>query len=130
VGVRFVKLEELLSKLDEKQRKTILKAYEENGIPNLELELDAEVDEESLEFLKSISNPLRIRILKLLKDDWLCVCVISSYLERDQTLISHHLRTLKKAGLLKEKKVGKMHFYKTDTEEVFSKLERLKKLFE
>jgi len=121
-----VKLAELLETLDERQRKTVLRSYEREGIPNLDLELETSVDREVLEFLRAISNPLRFQILKLLSRGWLCVCIISGLLNRDQTLISHHLRTLREAGLILEKKVGKMHFYRTDLEKFEGYLEKVK----
>lgn len=107
-----MKVRELLEMLDEKQKKTVLKCVDRCGIPELEAEVDPTVDEESIRFLKAISNPLRFVILKLLRDQWLCVCVIANALEQDQTLISHHLRTLKYLGLVEDRKEGRMHFYR------------------
>jgi len=107
-----MKVVELLEKLDEKQKKTVLKCVDRCGIPELDAEVDPTVDEESIRFLKAISNPLRFAILKLLRDQWLCVCLISHALGEDQTLISHHLRTLKSLGLVEDRKEGRMHFYR------------------
>ena len=121
-----MKLRELIETFDEKQKMTVLRSYEREGIPDLDLELETEVNRQVLEFLKAISNPLRFQMLKLLSKGWLCVCVISGALGRDQTLISHHLRTLKEAGLILEKKVGKMHFYRTDVERFERYLEAVK----
>ena len=111
-----MKLRELIETFDEKQKMTVLRSYESEGIPDLDVELEAEVDKDIIRFLKAISNPLRFQILKLLSRGWLCVCIIAEVMGRDQTLISHHLRTLKEAGLIIEKKIGKMHFYRTDVE--------------
>ncbi len=121
-----MKLRELIESFDEKQRMTVLRSYEREGIPDLDVELETEIDKDVMRFLKAISNPLRFQILKLLSRGWLCVCIISEALGRDQTLISHHLRTLKEAGLITEKKVGKMHFYRTDVEKFESYLEAVK----
>lgn len=121
-----MKLRELIESFDEKQRMTVLRSYEREGIPDLDVELEAEIDKDVMRFLKAISNPLRFQILKLLSKGWLCVCIISEALGRDQTLISHHLRTLKEAGLIIEKKVGKMHFYRTDVEKFERYLDAVK----
>ncbi len=107
-----VKVRELLEKLDERQKKTVMRCVERCGIPELEAEIEPEVDDESVKFLKVLSNPLRLAILKLLRDQWLCVCLISEALQQDQTLISHHLRTLKSLGLVEERKEGRMRFYR------------------
>ncbi|ASJ04447.1 MULTISPECIES: ArsR/SmtB family transcription factor [Thermococcus] len=111
-----MKIKDLLDELNERQRKTVLQCAETCGIPDLDREVDLQVESDTIKFLKAISNPLRLRILKLLKDNWLCVCLISRILDQDQTLISHHLRTLKGLGLIEERKEGKMHFYRTNTE--------------
>jgi len=121
-----VKVRELIETFDEKQKLTVLRSYEREGIPDLDLDIDTSVDGDILNFLKAISNPLRFQMLKLLSKGWLCVCIISGALGRDQTLISHHLRTLKEAGLIHEKKVGKMHFYRTNLEAFGRYLEAVK----
>jgi len=36
-----------------------------------------------------------------------CVCVLSEELGLEQTLVSHHLQTLRDAGLIRDRKVGK-----------------------
>ncbi|ACJ16012.1 transcription regulator [Thermococcus onnurineus NA1] len=111
-----MRVREVLNELDEKQRRTVLQCSETCGIPDLDKEVNLRVEEDVMKFLKALSNPLRLRILKILKDNWLCVCLISKILDQDQTLISHHLRTLKALGLILERKEGKMHFYRTNTE--------------
>ncbi|NJE84544.1 ArsR family transcriptional regulator [Thermococcus sp. CX2] len=111
-----MRVKDVLGELDEKQRKTVIQCAETCGIPDLEKDIESSVNKDIVKFLKAISNPLRLQILKILKDNWLCVCLISKILGQDQTLISHHLRTLRALGLILERKEGKMHFYKTNTE--------------
>ncbi len=120
-----MKVREVLERLDEKQRKTVMKCSERCGLFDEETEIEAEVDEELVKFLKAISNPLRLRILKMLRDKWLCVCVISAALEQDQTLISHHLRTLRSMNLIESRKEGKMHFYRTNKDVLENYLKRV-----
>ncbi len=107
-----VKVRELFERLDERQKKSITKCIERCGIPELEAEVEPSVEEPVVEFLKVLSNPLRLAILKLVRDNWLCVCLISEALGQDQTLISHHLRTLKALNLIEERKEGRMRFYR------------------
>ena len=111
-----VKVRELFEKLDERQKKTVMRCVERCGIPELEADIEPAVDEDVVRFLKVLSNPLRLAILKLLRDKWLCVCLISEALEQDQTLISHHLRTLKSMDLIEERKEGRMRFYRAKTD--------------
>ncbi|ASJ10793.1 transcriptional regulator [Thermococcus sp. P6] len=111
-----MKVKDFLDGLDPKQRERLSHLAETGALIDLEGEVDVSIDGDVMEFLKALSNPLRLRILKLLKEGWLCVCLIATILKRDQTLISHHLRILKSLGLLKERREGKMRFYRTDTE--------------
>ncbi|ASJ06982.1 ArsR/SmtB family transcription factor [Thermococcus pacificus] len=120
-----MKVRDILEKLDEKQKKTVMRCKETCGIPCIDKEIDAEVEEDIVKFLKAVSNPLRLKILKLLKDNWLCVCVIASALDQDQTLISHHLRTLRSLGLIEVRKEGKMRFYRTNKEVLERYLQRV-----
>ncbi|WP_297419122.1 helix-turn-helix transcriptional regulator [Thermococcus sp.] len=120
-----MKVRDVLERLDEKQRKTVTKCSENCGILDIEAEIETEVDGELIRFLKAISNPIRLEILKMLRDKWLCVCIISAILEQDQTLISHHLRTLRSLNLIESRKEGKMHFYRTNREILESYLKRV-----
>jgi DNA-binding transcriptional ArsR family regulator len=41
----------------------------------------------------------------------LCVCDLAWIAERSQNLVSHHLRTLRSAGLVRSRRQGKMVMY-------------------
>jgi ArsR family transcriptional regulator, arsenate/arsenite/antimonite-responsive transcriptional repressor len=53
---------------------------------------------------KAFSDETRLRILALLEKGERCVCEIVAALQMDQPRISFHLKVLKKAGILKERK--------------------------
>ena len=55
---------------------------------------------------KALSDPSRIRILKMLEARPLCVCEIQHVLKGSQPNVSHHLKTLHEAGLVDSKKDG------------------------
>lgn len=57
--------------------------------------------------LKLVSAPSRLNILLLLRQSPHCVCDIETHTHLSQTLISHHLAILAKAGLVVSKKNGK-----------------------
>ncbi|WP_297069967.1 helix-turn-helix transcriptional regulator [Thermococcus sp.] len=118
-----MKLAEFVTKLPTGQRDTVMRCAESCDILNLDSEVNPNVSPEAIAFLKAVSNPIRFRILKLLKGTWLCVCLISEILEKDQTLISHHLRVLKESGLLDERREGKMRFYRANSEVIEKYLE-------
>lgn len=60
---------------------------------------------------KALGDPTRLRILFALEAEEMCVCDISALLEMTQSAISHQLRFLKQARLVKSRKDGKMVFY-------------------
>ncbi|CAB48994.1 ArsR/SmtB family transcription factor [Pyrococcus abyssi] len=111
-----MKLRELIESLSEKQKRTVKNCLDRCGIYDLEQEVDPYPREDVKRFLKVISNPIRYGILKMLRDKWMCVCLISKALDVDQTLVSHHIRILKEAELLEERREGKLRFYRTNKE--------------
>ena len=74
---------------------------------------------------KIISDPTRISILFLLQQQELSVGAITIALEMEQSAISHQLRTLKEARLVKARREGKTIFYSRDDIHVFSILEQV-----
>jgi ArsR family transcriptional regulator, lead/cadmium/zinc/bismuth-responsive transcriptional repressor len=67
--------------------------------------------------MKAIADPTRLLIAAALQaTDELCVCDLSWVTGRRETLVSHHLRTLRAAGLAASRRDGKMVMYRlTDT---------------
>jgi ArsR family transcriptional regulator len=78
---------------------------------------DQELDKVSHLF-KVISDPTRIKILFALEKAELCVCDISVILNMTQSAISHQLKTLKDANLVKNRRDGKTIFYQLADEHV------------
>lgn len=70
------------------------------------------------DFFKVFGDTTRIRILTSLYNHELCVCDIAYVLEMTQSAISHQLRVLKQARLVKSRKEGKAVYYSLDDEHV------------
>ena len=72
-------------------------------------------DEETLydlaELFKVFGDTTRIRILYALFESELCVCDIAELLSMTQSAISHQLRVLKQARLVRARREGKTVFY-------------------
>ena len=65
-----------------------------------------------LSLLKCICDETRFEILELLqKDSELCDNDFVEKLKKDQPLVSHHLKTLKKCGIVKSRDEGKKAMY-------------------
>ena len=86
--------------------------------------------EEYASFLRTIANPIRMKILLiLLNREWACNCEFESVLDIHQTLVSHHLRKLRSKGLIVYKKQGQWKLYKL-TKQAKKWLEELVKIME
>lgn len=72
-------------------------------------------DEERLydlaELFKVFGDTTRIRILYVLFESEMCVCDIAEILNMTQSAISHQLRALKQARLVRNRRAGKQIYY-------------------
>jgi ArsR family transcriptional regulator len=70
------------------------------------------------ELFKVFGDTTRIKILCALFESEMCVCDIAALLCMNQSAISHQLRVLKQARLVKYRKEGKAAYYSLDDEHV------------
>lgn len=66
------------------------------------------------ELFKVFGDTTRIKILWALAESEMCVCDIAALLNMTQSAISHQLRVLKQARLVKNRKDGKVVYYSLD----------------
>jgi DNA-binding transcriptional ArsR family regulator len=66
------------------------------------------------ELFKVFGDSTRIRILWALDASEMCVCDIAAVLNMTQSAISHQLRVLKQAKLVKNRREGKVVYYSLD----------------
>jgi ArsR family transcriptional regulator len=59
-----------------------------------------------------LADPMRAAILDLLAAEQLCVCHLQGALGAKQTLVSHHLKALRDAGLVEAEPVGRYVYYR------------------
>jgi ArsR family transcriptional regulator len=59
-----------------------------------------------LKVMKALSDPNRVKIIKLLEQKKMCVCELQGALEIAQPTVSKHLRILEEAGLVDYQKDG------------------------
>ena len=64
------------------------------------------------DIFKALSNPMRLEIIELLYSGEKCVCEIVEKLNYAQPHISKGLKTLKKAGIIKQRKIGLNVYYR------------------
>lgn len=77
------------------------------------------------EMFKVFGDNTRIRILWALFDKELCVYDIAETLGMSQSAISHQLKTLKQARLIKARRDGKNAFYSIDDDHVKKIIEQM-----
>ena len=70
------------------------------------------------ELFKVLGDQTRVKILFTLIKDEMCVCDIVELLEMSQSAISHQLRVLKQARLVKYRREGKTVYYSVSDEHV------------
>ena len=72
------------------------------------------------ELFKVFGDTTRIKIICALFESEMCVCDLSCLLNMTQSAISHQLRVLKAARLVKFRRCGKIVYYSLDDEHVMN----------
>ena len=72
------------------------------------------------ELFKVFGDSTRIKILNALLVSEMCVCDIANILNMTQSAVSHQLKNLKQARLIKNRKEGKNVFYSLADEHVMT----------
>lgn len=84
----------------------------------------APIDDGELQHLaatfKTLSDPTRLRLLSTLGDGELCVHELCARLEMSQPSVSHQLRLLRVARLVRARRAGREVFYALDDDHVLT----------
>ena len=62
----------------------------------------------------AIADPTRRRVLELVRDRELAAGEIAGAFEISRPAVSRHLRVLREAGLVAERRQGRLHLYRAD----------------
>ncbi|MGH7347106.1 MAG: ArsR/SmtB family transcription factor [Candidatus Rokuibacteriota bacterium] len=79
---------------------------------------------------RALADEARLKIIDRLRDGEECVCNLTGPLGMRQSLLSFHLRTLKDAGIVSDRKQGRWVYYALNVDvldEMLATLEALKK---
>ncbi|HBW57674.1 MAG TPA: ArsR family transcriptional regulator [Oscillatoriales bacterium UBA8482] len=60
----------------------------------------------------ALSDPLRLQVINLLREQELCVCELCEQLAVNQSKLSFHLKILKEAELLQSRQQGRWIYYR------------------
>ncbi|MCR5176015.1 MAG: metalloregulator ArsR/SmtB family transcription factor [Anaerovibrio sp.] len=81
-------------------------------------QLDDTKSQQLANIFKILGVPTRIKLLSLLISEEMCVCDIAEALNMEQSAISHQLRVLRDAHLVKFRREGKEVWYSLDDDHV------------
>jgi ArsR family transcriptional regulator len=71
---------------------------------------------EQILLLKALADPTRLKLLKLILAEELCVCEVQALLQISQPAVSQHIAKLKTAGLVSERRAGMWTYYRGNAE--------------
>ena len=92
--------------------------HEENVKKVVSLMPDDSIIYDLAELFKVFADSTRMKIIYALMEEELCVCDIANIVKTTQSAISHQLRILKQAKLVKFRKEGKVVYYSLDDEHI------------
>ena len=67
-----------------------------------------------VEFTKALADTTRWRIIRLVRDEALCVCELADILGMPQSSVSSHVQIIRKAGLLESEKCEKWTYFRIE----------------
>jgi len=80
--------------------------------------------ERAIELFHALSDETRLEIVELLRKGERCVCELTGTLDAAQSRLSFHLRVLKDAGIVRDRKDGRWVHYELDPD-AFEEIETL-----
>jgi ArsR family transcriptional regulator len=72
--------------------------------------------EQAQRWFHALSDETRLQLLELLRDGEQCVCDLTDALDAAQSRLSFHLKTLKDAGLVTDRREGRWVYYALNPE--------------
>lgn len=78
----------------------------------------------AIELFHALSDVTRLEVIELLRKGERCVCELTDTLDAAQSRLSFHLRVLKDAGIVRDRKDGRWVYYELDPQ-AFEEVETL-----
>lgn len=80
-------------------------------------------------FFKAMGEDTRIKIIILLLKEEMCICELIEEFGLSQSAVSHHMKILKQAGLVNDRRDGKWTFYSINKKGFEEHFEDMKEKF-
>ncbi|HWR28051.1 MAG TPA: metalloregulator ArsR/SmtB family transcription factor [Candidatus Thermoplasmatota archaeon] len=81
-----------------------------------------------VDVFKALADPTRLKILECIKDGEKCICEVIPYTGKSQPNVSQHLKVLKIAGLVDERREGTRILLKASDKKIFDVIDSVKKM--
>tara|TARA_B100000427_G_scaffold290595_1_gene266918 strand:+ start:72 stop:383 length:312 start_codon:yes stop_codon:yes gene_type:complete len=88
----------------------------------------AAANQEAIDLLKALAEPIRLEIIESLSTGEKCVCDLMQETDLAQSKISFHLKVLKEAGVITDRQSGRWVYYQLDTRTLKSLQNWIKRL--
>ncbi|MEM6915137.1 MAG: metalloregulator ArsR/SmtB family transcription factor [Verrucomicrobiota bacterium] len=88
--------------------------------------LEMEDSQRMAEFFGVLADPTRLRLISLLSGSESCVCDLAEHLSVSESAVSHQLRALRNARLVRYRKSGRQVFYRLHDHHVFDLYEAVR----
>ncbi len=82
-----------------------------------------------VDIFKALSDPTRLKILECIRGGEKCICEIIPHTGKSQPNVSQHLKVLKNAGIINERKDGTRIMIKVSNNEIYNVVDMVKNIF-
>jgi len=76
--------------------------------------------EHAVRRFRALGDPTRLRVVQALADGERCVCEIQGHVDVAPNVLSHHLKVLREAGLVRARRRGRWIDYRLDADGIAS----------
>ena len=81
-----------------------------------------------VDIFKALADPTRLKILECVKNGERCICEIIPFTKKSQPNVSQHLKVLKNAGIITERKEGTRIMVSVSNDIIYNILDLVKKM--
>jgi ArsR family transcriptional regulator len=82
-----------------------------------------------IDIFKALGDQTRLKILECIRKGEKCICEIIPYTGKSQPNVSQHLKVLKNAGIVDERKDGTRIMIKASNNDIYSIVDKAKNIF-
>jgi ArsR family transcriptional regulator len=81
-----------------------------------------------VDIFKALADPTRLKILECIRNEEKCICEIIPYTGKSQPNVSQHLKVMKHAGIIDERKDGTRIMVKVSNKDIFKIIDKVKRI--